>query len=88
MVLLKRRDPDIRQKVAVLLFRYGSAARGAVPALIDVVRTEDRGVRLAAIKALGAIGPDAKEAVPALKALQDDPFNGGPAREALKQIEP
>jgi HEAT repeat protein len=88
MELLRRRDPQIRQQVAVLLFRYGSAAKAAVPALIDVVRTEGGQTRYAAIKALGAIGPDAKSAVPALKALQDDPFYGGPAKEALKQIEP
>lgn len=63
--LVKRRDTKVRQQSA-LLARYGSVAREAVPALIEVVRNDtDQQTRLAAVAALGAVSPDAR---PALKA--------------------
>jgi hypothetical protein len=40
-----------------------------------------------AINTLGAIGPDAKEANPLLKAMQDDQQLGGFAKRAPKKIE-
>jgi HEAT repeat protein len=69
--LIKRRDSQIRQRTTVLLARYGSAAKDPVPALIEVLRTDaDLQTQRNAINALGAIGPDAKAAVPLLKALE------------------
>ena len=87
--LIKRRDSQIREGAARLLSKYGSAAKDAVPALIEIVRN-DKGVwgtRIQAINALVAIGPDAKAAIPVLKAMQDDPQIGSWAKPALKKIE-
>jgi HEAT repeat protein len=87
--LVKRRDPAIRLGAANLLCRYGSAAKEAVPALIEVVRHEaDSNARHAAIFALGAIGPEARAAVPALKAaaLGNNRLNAA-VQAALKKIE-
>ena len=71
--LVGRRDSKIRLGAAKVLVQYGSGAKDAVPALIEVVRNDpDAATRVAAINTLGAIGPDAKAAMPALKAIQDD----------------
>jgi HEAT repeat protein len=76
--LVGRRDQQIRLGAVTLLARYGSAAKPAVPALIEIVRNEtDAQARLAAINTLGCIGPDAKAAVPALKAALPD-LKGAP----------
>jgi HEAT repeat protein len=44
----------------------GTKARKAVPALIEALRDTYMPVRKAAVLALGEIGPDAREAAPAL----------------------
>jgi HEAT repeat protein len=86
--LVKRRDSQIRKGAAQLLYRYGSKAKEAVPALIEIARNDaDSTTRLAAVNALGAIGPDAKVAIPALKALLDDKALGIGPKEALKKID-
>src|SRR5206468_2984919 len=52
------------------LLEMGPAAGMAVPALIEVVKSDlDRHVRYRALEALARIGPDAREAIPALIAL-------------------
>jgi HEAT repeat protein len=86
--LIKRRDSQIRQRTTVLLARYGSAARDAVPALIEVLRTDaDPQIQRNAINALGAIGPDAKAAVPLLKSLEKAHQKQlAEAEETLKRI--
>jgi HEAT repeat protein len=85
--LVKRRDPQIREDAARLLYRYGWAAKDAVPALIEIVRNDPQ-ARPAAIGALGAIGPEAKAAIPALKAAgQEDKRVEGFVKEALRKIE-
>ncbi len=62
-------DTDAQDEVTVALVKIGPAA---VPALIDVLRGGGEGVGRAA-DALGAIGPAAVEAVPALAdALRDE----------------
>jgi hypothetical protein len=84
--LIKRRDSPVRREAARLLYRYGSAARDAVPALIEVVRNDpDAAARNFAINTLGAIGPDAKAAIPVLKAIDDNMRSA--AKFALKKIE-
>jgi HEAT repeat protein len=57
--------------------------------LIQALKTKDDG-RLPAIYALGEIGPDAKEAVPALMALlkDDDSWTRDRVNEAIKKIAP
>ena len=57
----------------------------AVPALIQALSDPDRGVRQAAVKALGRIGPGAQAAVPALsRALKKG--SGPEAQEAILLI--
>jgi HEAT repeat protein len=54
---------------AVLNLHGGKASVGP---LIEALRSPDRGVRFAAAIALGTIGPEAADAVPALTALLED----------------
>jgi HEAT repeat protein len=85
--LVKRRDSQVRQETARLLYRYGSAAKDAVPALIEIARN-DLQARANAVSTLGAIGPDAKAAVTALKAAaRQDERVEGLVKEALLKIE-
>jgi HEAT repeat protein len=56
----------------------GPKAHSAVPALIIALDDEDVGVRLNAARALGQIGAEAEEAVPALMRALKDPANQGP----------
>jgi hypothetical protein len=57
--------------------RYGPAAKGAVPVLIqELTRTDvnpEFSIKVLACEALGAIGPVAKEALPVLKGMKDTP---------------
>ncbi|WP_218079948.1 HEAT repeat domain-containing protein [Anthocerotibacter panamensis] len=85
---LIHKEPEqyVREGVADALGNLGVAA---VPALIDALVDKRPGVRTRAALALGAIGPAAKEAIPALmKAEQMDPVATmrGFASVALKQI--
>jgi HEAT repeat protein len=68
----------------------GKPAKAAVPALVEILRRkEDWGPRGAAISALGAIGPDARDAVPELRAISKaglQPF-ASLAHEALNRIQ-
>lgn len=43
-----------------------------VPDILPLLDSEDRHTRLAAIYALGLIGPDARQALPTLKTIQKD----------------
>jgi HEAT repeat protein len=66
--LVKGRDSKVRQQAARLLHRYGSAAKDAVPSLIEIIRTDpDPQTRQAAMGVLGVVDPTArKAAIPAL----------------------
>jgi HEAT repeat protein len=87
--LVRRREASIRFGAATLLSKYGSAAREAVPALIEVVRNEtDFQTRLAAVNALGCIGPDAKAAVGALKAALPELKTALPGADAKGRPSP
>lgn len=73
-------DPsrDERARTARTLGLYGSAAKGAVSALAEVVRNDPSGTaRIAAADALAAIGPEAKAALPALESARADPRMAG-----------
>ena len=60
----------------------------AVPPLIEALNTDDVNVRLMAINTLGLIGPDARDAISAIKkALEDPDVNvHNRAKAALEQI--
>jgi HEAT repeat protein len=63
--------------------------RGTVPGLIACLKDPDEQVRYRACEALGTLGQEAKEAVPALKELTTDgpQLVRGAAAEALRRIE-
>jgi HEAT repeat protein len=68
--LLKDDNRDVLVTALAALERYGPAAKDAVPALGEVVKGDgDAGVRLAAIKALLAVGTDARKARSELRAV-------------------
>jgi len=76
-----------RRRAITELARFGSAAAPAVPALIEVLGTEDPTVRNRAATTLGKIGPAALAAVPALTAMQaEGGIAGEGAGEALRKI--
>jgi HEAT repeat protein len=63
--LLRRGKPRVQEQVLRTLQRIGAAA---VPTLVEIVRTETpEKSRVAALAALEYLGPDAKEALPALR---------------------
>jgi HEAT repeat protein len=87
------RDPDteVRWKTANALIEIGAGGKRCVPDLINVMVNEfDKMVRMAAADALGAMGPEARSAVPTLKrALKDrDGTVITAAADALKLIDP
>jgi HEAT repeat protein len=69
-------DPNTRQIAISALLAVGPEARkDTVPVLIEVVRNGPQSVvdlRMVAASALGTFGPEAKAAVPALKALAEE----------------
>ncbi|HXK09197.1 MAG TPA: HEAT repeat domain-containing protein [Vicinamibacteria bacterium] len=60
--------------VAAALARIGHAAAGAVPVLVEGLRSDNADRRWRAARTLGRIGPPAAEAVPALTAALADPL--------------
>ena len=71
-------DAETRAQAAEALGRLGSA--DAIPALAAALADDDRAVRLAALLALGELGPDAR---PAMEEALDDPTVAGVARRLL-----
>jgi HEAT repeat protein len=68
------KEESLRPKVAVILARIGPEAKGAAPALAEIVENDKSPVaRREALIALGAIGPFAAEQTPAIaKVLHGD----------------
>ncbi len=64
-------DPGNQRRIVVdSISRLNPPAKEWVPVLLDTLKKEkDGGVRIAAINALGAVGADAKDALPTLVAL-------------------
>jgi hypothetical protein len=56
-------------KIKQALVYLGPLASQAVPVLIEALRDPDREIKLSAIESLGAIGPQAREALPELQAV-------------------
>jgi HEAT repeat protein len=54
-------------------FERTGPAPGSIPELIDLLDHEHESVRLLAARFLALAGPDARQAVPALTRLRDDP---------------
>jgi HEAT repeat protein len=87
--LVARLKSDDRDRVIRPLSVFGSAAREAVPGLIEIVKSPlPPATRWNAIRTLGKIGPDAKAATPTLiEALSDsDEFVREHAAETLGDI--
>jgi WD40 repeat protein len=71
--LLKDRDPDVRELGCTCLARVGPAAAKAVSALAVTAASDPvYSVRIAAVTALGELGPAAQEAVPMLGTAMKD----------------
>jgi|GEM_PF-1875141 len=73
----EERDCSAAAAAAQVLGSFGTAAKDAVPALIEAAQTREKDevnwpVRKAAILALGQIGPDAKAAIPVLRNLMEE----------------
>jgi len=60
--------------VSAALARIGPAAAGAVPVLVEALRSENADRRWRAARTLGRIGPPAREGVPALAGALTDPL--------------
>ncbi len=72
--LLKSKDAAVLESVMESLQRHRGKAKGAAPALIDVLQNGGDHLRAQAAQTLGQIGPDAGVAVDALKeATAKDP---------------
>jgi len=84
--------PEVAYWACLVLQEIGPDAAGAVPALCETARKDDRPeVRREAVLALAAIGPKAAAAVPLLSALLDEkdvPGLDGPVVFALGSIGP
>jgi hypothetical protein len=81
-------DPEVRGEAIGLLGCLDPPDDRAIGPIIDALSSHDMGVRLAAINALQAYGPRARNAVPKLIALADNPTYGRDIRQSLKQIDP
>jgi tRNA A-37 threonylcarbamoyl transferase component Bud32 len=90
-LLAAMQDPKSRWMAVVAVGEMGSAAREAIPALIEALEDEDVAIRWDAAKALGKMGPAAAGAVPALAAVihqQSDAIVRQYAVAALGRIGP
>jgi HEAT repeat protein len=82
--LLSARDPALRSEAAEALGRIGKPAVGP---LLAALKQEDEEQRRALVIALALVGPAAREAVPALTPLRQDPVLGPWVKRALQRIE-
>jgi HEAT repeat protein len=79
---------EVRKSAANALFRMGPLAKAAVGDLIELSERSRYGIQAEAIEALGAIGPDAAAALPALKRMieGDSPWLKQKAEQAVARI--
>jgi HEAT repeat protein len=87
-LLKNERELFVRIDVARALSLLGGMTKDAVPVLSAALKDPDQSVVLYSVVALGTIGPEAREAVPALQRLR---YNHNPhiikaAAEALQRI--
>jgi HEAT repeat protein len=64
---------ETRQMAVFGFYALGPMGKDAVPALIELLRDKDIGVRYHAAQCLGYIGPDAESAIPQLLLLSNQP---------------
>jgi HEAT repeat protein len=87
---LKAPAPQTRNAAAYAISGMGSAAKAAVPALVQALMdtTNPPAVRFPVCVALREIGPEAKDAVPALTEAMDDRNEdvAAMARKAIRAI--
>lgn len=90
---LQAEDPEVRADAAGRLgYVFGVRAKPAIPQLVQALWDDDAFVRSCAAEALGRIGPEAKEAIPALTVVlkteggEDSAYSA--AAEALGRIGP
>jgi HEAT repeat protein len=83
--LLKDDDPLVRVQAAITVWRLDRDAKTAVPVLTEAL-DHDKGTLacVAAVQALGQVGPEAKGAIPALLALRKK-AEGGWGRQAIEE---
>ncbi len=84
-------DPEVREAACAAVCEFEANGAPAVPGLIVRLKDSDSDVRFQAARALGQIGPGAKEAVEFLKKVADGDADGGVrgvADQALKFIQP
>ncbi|MFN8061040.1 MAG: DUF2961 domain-containing protein [Vicinamibacterales bacterium] len=86
---LRDSDTGVRMAAADAITRQGHDAQPAFEALLAAARVPDEHphVQRSVANALGAIGPDAKSAVPALRELAKIPRVRWAAEAAIKKIE-
>jgi HEAT repeat protein len=84
VTILKQKDPEGSVFGARGLAKLGKQAKDAIPALVEVAKAGDTGVRREAIEALAAVGPDAKTAGPLyVAALKDASADSAVRQSAL-----
>ena len=84
--MLKSEDYPIRLEAADTLASMEQAAEPAIPNLIVAIDDENVWVSDGAIEALGAIGPDAKAAVPKIIEMLGESYQSSRAQWALIKI--
>jgi HEAT repeat protein len=87
--LLEENETTRSTAANLLGFDVGAEAKGAVPQLIEYLGNDRDEVRWVTAWVLGMIGPEAREAVPALRKLLEDPSQSvrDHAAAALEKIE-
>jgi len=70
--LLRDGEVRVRRAAAFAMRSFPSAGRSFLPRLVDLLEDGDRDVRWFAARAIGAVGPAAVSAVPALTRALDD----------------
>jgi len=87
---LDRPLPAARYEAAYALRGLGSNAAPAIPALLRLLNQSEQPIRIACVRALGAVGPLACNALPALQKLcreEDSTLARSTINEAIAQIE-
>lgn len=87
LLVALERDAGVAYAAALSCRSWGPAAGGAVPALIAQLRHEDESTQAALCEALAAIGPPARPALSALRALSRRSRSGEVRREAERAVE-
>jgi len=84
-------DPTVRMVATMILTAIAGApprfGPEVVPSLVDALADPNPTVQQMTLELLGSLGPAAREAIPALRALVAREPNNEPAREALRVIE-